>query len=183
MEDAELFEAWRGGDAAAGNRLFARHFDAVARFFEGRVEDVEDLVQATFMACAHARQRLTPQTRFRAYVFGVAYRQLSRYYRDRGRRRPTALLRSVAAPLATPSRELSRRRSGSALESALADLPRPVRLTVELYFWEDLTASEIAEVMRTPEGTVRTRLRRGRALLRRRLDASEGGHCTVRRIG
>jgi DNA-directed RNA polymerase specialized sigma24 family protein len=42
---------------------------------------------------------------------------------------------------------------------------------LELYFWEPLTAAEIAVVLGIPEGTVRTRIRRAKELLERELVA------------
>jgi hypothetical protein len=53
--DAELLEAWRGGDQRAGEKLFDRHAESVARFFENKTGDrAEDLVQATFLRMVRA---------------------------------------------------------------------------------------------------------------------------------
>ena len=51
--DEELLRGWRSGDQRAGSELFKRHFEAVRRFVVNKVDDeVEDIVQRTFMACA-----------------------------------------------------------------------------------------------------------------------------------
>ena len=43
--DYDLLDRWRGGDEAAGQELFARHFDSVYRFFFNKAEDaVDDLI-------------------------------------------------------------------------------------------------------------------------------------------
>ena len=50
--DFELLEAWREGDQRAGRELFARHFDAIYRFFRSKIEDAaDDLTQQTFLGC------------------------------------------------------------------------------------------------------------------------------------
>ena len=49
--DAELVDAWRAGDRGAGEALFERHYDAVARFFHNKVGDAaSDLIQRAFLA-------------------------------------------------------------------------------------------------------------------------------------
>ncbi|MCH9683177.1 MAG: hypothetical protein K0V04_17210 [Deltaproteobacteria bacterium] len=40
--DFELLDAWKGGDKAAGNALFQRHFDSVCRFFRSKVGEGVD---------------------------------------------------------------------------------------------------------------------------------------------
>ena len=55
------------------------------------------------------------------------------------------------------------------LLQALRQIPLESQLLVELYFWEELTAREVAEILAVPEGTVRTRLRRARQLLEQAL--------------
>src|SRR5690606_37561421 len=79
-DNAALLDAWRNGDADAGDELLRRHFVDVYRFFcghlsgAGRGEDAEDLIQKTFEACIAGRDRVRGD--FRAYLFGVARHQL-----------------------------------------------------------------------------------------------------------
>ncbi len=49
-DDLELLARWRDGDRAAGNTLFKRHFQVVARFFRNKVRGGDaDLIQRTFL--------------------------------------------------------------------------------------------------------------------------------------
>jgi len=57
----------------------------------------------------------------------------------------------------------------SALRSALADLPDEHRIVLEMFYWDELATSEIAEQLAVSPVTVRTRLHRARALLELRL--------------
>ena len=52
------------------------------------------------------------------------------------------------------------------LQEGLRQLPRPLRSALELHYFEGLPAADIARILLLPEGTVRSRLRRGRSLLR-----------------
>jgi len=51
------------------------------------------------------------------------------------------------------------------LRDALRRLPIDVQVALELYYWEDLSGPEMADVLELPEGTVRSRIRRGLGLL------------------
>jgi RNA polymerase sigma factor (sigma-70 family) len=57
------------------------------------------------------------------------------------------------------------------LYAALQGLPLDFQISLELFYWEELTAAEIGVVLGVPEGTVRSRLRRARELLGERLKA------------
>ena len=59
----------------------------------------------------------------------------------------------------------------SLLERLVGSLPRDLRETVILSTTEELTSAEIAQVLGIPEGSVRTRLLRGREILRQKLAA------------
>ena len=71
--DIDLLDAWRAGDPRAGNELFNRHFDSVCRFFANKAgNEVDDLIQRTFLACVEGRDRFRGDASFRGYLFGVA---------------------------------------------------------------------------------------------------------------
>ena len=59
--------------------------------------------------------------------------------------------------------------------NAVVTLPEPYRTTLLLRYWEELSLNTIASRMDAPRETVRTRLRRGLALLREQLDGEHGG--------
>src|SRR5690606_25346041 len=82
----ELLEAWRGGDRQAGEQLFERHFDAVARFFRNKVnQGIDDLIQRTFLACVEGKDRFRGEASFRTFLFAVAHNVLSKHYRSQRR--------------------------------------------------------------------------------------------------
>lgn len=178
--DFELLDAWRAGDVRAGNQLFQRHFDAVCRFFRNKVGDgVEDLIQKTFLACVRSRDAFRKQGSFRAYLFTIARHELYHHVqrRDRERKRIDPDADSVAHLGPSPSTVAARRAEQRLLLDALRQLPLNLQIALELYYWEDMSASELAAVLDLPEGTVRSRLRRARQLLEQRLreaDASPG---------
>lgn len=168
VSDVELLAAWRRGDSGAGALLFDRHVRAVARFIRtkvGRESEVEDLVQATFLGLVEAGERWRGEGSLRAYLLGIAYHKVQRFYAAR-RREPVDLEVSSVHDLAPgPSTALARRAEERLLLAALRRLPLRYQVVVELFYWEDLPGAEIAGVLGEPEGTVRTHLRRARLRL------------------
>ena len=167
-EDLELLERWRGGDRKAGNALFRRHFDVVARFFRNKVREGEaDLIQKTFLNVLKAEANFRGEGTFRGFLIGVASNVLRHHYRSKGRHEDRIDFGTVSVyDLAPgPGTMLGRRREETLLIEALRRLPLDHQIVLELYFWEDMTAGEIGQAIGAPEGTVRTRIRRARQLL------------------
>lgn len=164
--DMALLERWRGGDLAAGNELFERHFDAVYRFFAHKVpEHANDLVQQTFLGCVEGRDRFRGASSFRTFLFAVARYQLLAHFRVTKRRAIDTSATSLADVAPSPSTALRRRFEHRLLLEALRTLPLDLQIALELHYWEELTAREIAEVLAVPEGTAKSRLRRARDAL------------------
>lgn len=166
--DLELLDAWRGGDATAGSELFARHFDAVCRFFRNKVaEGTDDLIQRTFLAMVESRDRFRGDSSFRTYLFTVARNELFAHLRKSGREqaRFDPLEQSVYDLGPTPTTMVAQRKEQRLLLEALRRVPLDLQVALELFYWEDMSASELARMLELPEGTVRTRLRDGRLKL------------------
>jgi RNA polymerase sigma factor (sigma-70 family) len=164
-DDAELLAAWRAGDARAGETLFERHVPALVRFFRNKVDrGIEDLIQTTFVACLESERRFTGRGGFRSFLLGIARHKLYGHYREvLGSREDLALGQQSFADLAPGiTTDLAQRAEGQLLLAALRALPMEQQLVLEMFYWESMTAGEIAEACELPEGTVRTRLRTAR---------------------
>ncbi len=180
LEDAQLLEAWRGGDAGAGEQLFDRYFERVCRFFYTKVEaGVEDLVQQTFLACVESRDRFRGDSSFFTFLIAIAKNVLRNHYRKQKKQRQIVdfSLNSMRDLAPSPSTVMRNASDDRALLEALRRVPLEVQTVLELYFWEDMTAREIGEVFELPLGTVKSRIRRGKDLLQDQLRALEAeGH-------
>ncbi|MCH9687765.1 MAG: sigma-70 family RNA polymerase sigma factor [Deltaproteobacteria bacterium] len=172
--DDELLEAWRGGDKHAGETLFDRHFKALTRFFRNKAgDDFDDLIQQTVVTLLEAKGLYRGEGSFRSFVFGVAYNVLRNHYR-RARRDAERLdfgVTSVFELGVGPVEVLADRHEQRLLLQALRKIPLEHQVLLELYFWEPMIAPDIAAVFEVPEGTIRTRLRRAKALLEQELGA------------
>jgi RNA polymerase sigma factor (sigma-70 family) len=174
--DVELLRAWRGGDNEAGNELVRRNFMSVYRFFVNKAsDDVDDLIQRTFLACVEGRDRLRDDTSLKAYILGIARNQLLMHMRRRERREvpfgPEEM--SVASVYGSPSRVMAEREEEKLLLQALRQIPLDLQTIVELYYWEQLAVGEIASILEIPAGTVKSRLFRARDAVREQLSAMD----------
>ncbi len=162
--DDELLEAWAKGDANAGERLFERHFSAVFRFFAAKLPgEASDLTQETFLACVKNAREGARMISFKAYLFGIARNQLAMHFRARGRvASPDFSSQSIVDLAPGPSTWLSANERKTILLQAMCRLCLDHQITLELYYWDELSTEEIGAVTGVAPGTVRSRLSRAR---------------------
>jgi RNA polymerase sigma-70 factor (ECF subfamily) len=172
-EDIELFDAWRNGDESAGNALFDRYFEALYAFFRSKLNDgAEDLVQQTFLAAVRTSDQFRREGTFRAYLYTIARSKLYDFLRVRRRKRdPIDFTEVTMADLGpSPSGWAAKREEEIQLREALRRIPVELQIAIELFYFEGMSASEVATVLEIPEGTVRSRVRRALARLRTELE-------------
>lgn len=175
MDDAELYARWRGGDTAAAKGLVERHYDSITRFFRTKVgpQRCDDLVQRTFLAAAEGNYR--GESSFRAYLFGIARNVLLDHFRLSRRdakNEPDFNESSVHQLAPGISTAAVARAEQRVLVGQLQRLPVEIQMTLELFYWEDLSVEELAEVLSIPPGTVKSRLHRGRTMLKEAMQKS-----------
>ncbi|MEL6543521.1 MAG: sigma-70 family RNA polymerase sigma factor [Myxococcota bacterium] len=172
VDDLVLLTAWREGDTHAGNLLFERYFSSLYGFFRRKTEDgPEDLVQETLLACVRGRDSLRDSSKFRGYLFGVARFTLYRHFekQTKERSRIDFGVSSVHDLGPSPSANAARREEEALLVRALNRIPLELQIALELYYFEQLRGPELAGALGVPEGTARSRLRRGLELLKKRV--------------
>ena len=163
--DGELVRLARAGDAAAFRLLVERH-QAMARARAARLcaqpDDADDIVQEAFLQAFTALDRLRDPDRFAAWLAGI----VSNVHRAAARRVRPMLLADWPEPFHPASAQglpsaddLDR---AEALRAAVADLPDGQRRAVELYYYADLPAGQIAG----SPGAARASLHKARRRLR-----------------
>jgi RNA polymerase sigma-70 factor (ECF subfamily) len=175
--DAELLAAWRAGDRAAGEALFQRHYSSIARFFRNKVSDSvrDDLIQETFTATLKQAASFRGDSSFLSYILGIARHRLVDHLRRCAReRRHWAGEVDMDAVSASdlgesPERSMSLHQDQRLLLEGLRRIGLNYQIALELFYWEGLSAVTVAGILDVPLGTVKTRLRDGRAALEKRL--------------
>ena len=175
--DSELLVAWCDGDLNAGRVLVDRHLPSLHRFFATKLSneaDAEDLVADTLETLLGAIDRFQEASSFRTFLYGIAFNKVRNFVRKRRRRGEDKDWGQVSAVELGPgpSTVLSGKLRERGLVRALRCLPLDLQIVIELSFVEGLTRAQISEVTGLPGGTVASRLRRARTLLKEAL-ASE----------
>jgi RNA polymerase sigma-70 factor (ECF subfamily) len=164
--DLELLDRWGRGEREAGALLLERHFEALYAFLRHRaIGSVDDLMQQTLLACVESRGRFRGEATFRTYLLQIARYQLYAHYR-RAKSMRSAEWPDIAEDDPSPTAKLVRKQDEQLLLEALDRLPPIFQAVLKLNFYDGLTGPEIAAVLRIPEPTVRSRLRRALDRLR-----------------
>ncbi len=154
--------------------LVARHAPALTLFFRGLVrDDVEELVQETFLRMLEGQERMQGSDR-QAYLFGIARNVLREHLRKLGRDRmidPDVDSMAVLDP--GPSTIAARRRDERLLAEALRRLPVRLQVMLQLRYWEKLKLKEIAAIEGLSEPGMRNRMMRAKKLLEQHLHELE----------
>ncbi|HUJ73655.1 MAG TPA: sigma-70 family RNA polymerase sigma factor [bacterium] len=191
MEDtqavAALVERCLGGDAAAWEEivhLYHRRIYNVSYRFAGSAEDAEDLTQEVFIKMYRTLKSYdVSKGAFITWVTTIARNLLVDHFRRSKHDRVTDSLESAPSgdqdaltlgeqlPDLGPSPDagVQTQETQRAVHLALRRLSPELREAVILRDLQDLEYREIAQVLRVPEGTVKSRINRGRAELARHL--------------
>ncbi len=158
------------------------HMDALYNFalrMTGEAADAHDLVQETYLKAYRFFDKFESGTNCKAWLFRIMKNSYINRYRKAQKTPETVdydvvadYYPSVALPEADPNdlRELIfNRLLGDEVTTAIASLPEDFRVVVMLCDIEGFTYEEIADHVGCPVGTVRSRLHRGRKLLREAL--------------
>jgi RNA polymerase sigma-70 factor, ECF subfamily len=166
MTDEALLLDIRTGSRAALEELFARYRNPLFGFFRRRLESREraqDLTQETFLAVMRGASKYEPRASARTYLYGIAVKLIA------AERRKQAKL--AVWPKGAPEQSVEPSPDAALwVREALDRLEPQEREIVMLREYEQLSYEEIAEVLRIPVNTVRSRLFRARMALKDRLE-------------
>jgi RNA polymerase sigma-70 factor (ECF subfamily) len=170
--DEVLILEFQRGSRAAFEELYSRYSGPLYGFFRRRLDSpqrAEDLAQETFLAVIHGASRYEPRALVRTYLYGIALKLLAAERRKRLRDGPN--VDTTAEPSAPGTQE-----SGLWVREAVAKLEASEREVLMLREYEQLSYAEIADLLRLPLNTVRSRLFRARIALKNHLDPKSSLH-------
>jgi RNA polymerase sigma-70 factor, ECF subfamily len=173
---SRIAETWDAGTLGREALACADALHNLARYLTGNDTDADDLVQETYARALQAAGQFTPGTNLKAWLCRILRNTfISRYRRSRNNPvvngfETVASTVAVDEPWFLDDVELDRLQKvvGAEIEAALMALSEDAR-TVILLDLDGLTDQEMADVMGCAPGTVKSRLARARAALRRSL--------------
>jgi len=179
------------GDQTAWELIVKQHWRKVfnvAYKFVGKHDEAEDLTQDIFLKIFKSLDTFDRRANFQTWLISVSRNLCIDHYRSVRKERETidrqvdANELTPAAPDAGPIAALEQADRVALLRHALARLPESLRTAVVLRDLQELSYQEIADRLHLPEGTVKSRINRGRTELARQVrrlggdeDRSGGG--------
>lgn len=171
LSSEALVSATAAGDAVALGTLFDRHHQDVYRFLariaSRHADDLDDLVQATFLEVHRSAAQFTRRSSAKVWIFGIAV-NVARHHARSEQRRRAAIERLAQAPSAAPVRPdaaTERAEMWRRLSEALLALPEPLRVAYVLCVIEEVPAKEAAGALGSSEGTIWRRVHEARQAL------------------
>lgn len=172
MSDEALLAACALGDSAALGALYDRLSPHLWRFLSrlagNRIAELEDLVQATFVAIHHSAPKFRGSASVRTWVFAIAANVTRRHLRDEVRRRSAfdRVAKTPVVPAGRPDESVEQEQLMRRMRAALSALPHDLRVTLVMCDLEDIPGREAAAALSIPEGTVYRRVHEARRALR-----------------
>jgi RNA polymerase sigma-70 factor (ECF subfamily) len=186
--DEALMLAYRGGEAAAFEALYARWRGPLYRYFLRQCRhsgQADELFQDVFMRVIGAAAGYEARAKFATWLFRIAHNRLVDHWRKMGREPVDALpageggdeddaahtLDPPAPDGAAPDRQFERGELRAALLAALSELPELQREAFLLAEEGGMTLEEIAAAAGVGRETIKSRLRYATAKLREKLES------------
>ncbi|MGI8924996.1 MAG: sigma-70 family RNA polymerase sigma factor [Fimbriimonadales bacterium] len=185
VSDARLVERAQSGDREAMDEIVARYQTRAYQFayrLAGNADDASDLVAEAFVRVYTAIQRFRRESQFSTWLFRI----ITNCFLDRRKkeqRRQTQTLDdalvvddervSTSVDVESPTESSERNERQRVMEDAIAKLPEYQRAMIVMFHVEMLSYEEIAHLLDTPIGTVKSRLNRARLGLRELLEPHE----------
>lgn len=168
ISDEDLAERARA-DSAAMAVLYRRYFTRISAYVGRRItsrHEAEDVTAQTFLAMVRGlpkwRRTAVPVV---AWLYRLATNEIVNWSRRQRLRRFFGLTVDPTSPATSASDDTEE------LRLALLETPEPFQTALALHYLEQLSIENIAAALNVAHGTVKSRLSRGRELLRQRLES------------
>ncbi|KNY28749.1 RNA polymerase sigma factor [Pseudobacteroides cellulosolvens] len=191
MDEIGLVIKCQQGDMEAYEALFGSYFNKAVRYaflITGRNDLAEDIVQEALIECYKDIKSLKSPEKFKSWFYRILVRTSWRVKsKEKGKVSIEEFdgcdYKSINENLNDDFERLVERRESSRLiKDALHKLSLPLRTTVVLHYYNDLSIKEIAQVLKCFQGTVKSRLHNARKILHKEL-VKEGYVCDGKECG
>ena len=162
-------------DETTFEEIVSRYYEPLYRFafsLARHEEDACDLTQETFRQFATKGHTLRDRTKVKSWLFTLLYRTFVDGHR-REKRHPHVDMDIAEAELPVSLPNVGEQLDAAAARAALLQVDETFRAPLMLFYLQDHSYQEIADILDLPIGTVMSRLSRGRALLRQLMEDRE----------
>jgi RNA polymerase sigma-70 factor (ECF subfamily) len=154
--------------------LVDAHYQALFRFGMSLTRDVDrasDLVQETFCIWAAKNEQLRDRSKAKTWLFTTLHREFLNQRRRAAKFSDEPLDEGKAEAMVASEEDADRQMDGQRALELLGALEETYRTPLALFYLQQHSYKEIAEILDVPIGTVMSRLSRGKEMLRRQMTA------------
>ena len=169
-----LIEQFKAGDQSTFERIIQIHQDRIynlCRYLLGNHQDAEDAAQDVFIKAYRKLKDFRPESSLYTWLYRIGVNTCLDHKR-KSRPEPLkdeSLAEGLLSAEPSPERSYQSKEIGRAIQAALTQLPKNSRAVIVLKEIDGLSYEEMAEVLQTSIGTVKSRISRAREELRRLL--------------
>lgn len=152
--------------------LVDAHYQALFRFgmsLTRNVDRASDLVQETFCIWAAKGGQLRDRSKAKTWLFTTLHREFLSQRRRAAKFSDEPLDEAKAEAMFAPEEDAERLMDGQRAMDLLGALEETYRTPLALFYLQQHSYKEIAEILDIPIGTVMSRISRGKEMLRRRM--------------
>ena len=156
-------------DAPTFESVVNAHYEPLYRFgltLAGQEADACDLTQETFRQFARKGHQIREESRVKSWLFTTLYREFLDSRRARGKH-PEVDMEAADHELPVTEPDVVEKADAATAREALSQVDEVYRAPLALFYLEEHSYLEIAEILGIPIGTVMSRIARGRDALRR----------------
>ncbi len=174
--DEEIARIVCDGDKDSFGVLIDRYETKLTRYvrrFTQHTDDVSDIIQVVFIKAYTNLKSFDTSRSFNSWIYRIAHNESVTYLKKRGTEKVSFIDFDTFLPhpfaQETSDKDALMREDKEALEKALGNLSPKYREVLALYYYDDFSYQEIADVLRIPTATVGVRIKRGKEALHKEL--------------
>jgi RNA polymerase sigma-70 factor (ECF subfamily) len=160
--DEMLLKHVAEGDKAAMHIMFARHRKRVSRFIQGIVRNpaiVDDIVSQVFLDVWRSASRFENRSRVSTWLLSIARFKAAVSLRERRHETIDSCdMLGIADDADTPEAALDRKEASGMLKACIARLSPAHREIIDLFYYREMSVSEMSEIVGIPHATVKSRI-------------------------
>ena len=162
VSDEMLLKHVAEGDKAAMHIMFARHRKRVSRFIQGIVRNpaiVDDIVSQVFLDVWRSASRFENRSRVSTWLLSIARFKAAISLRERRHETIDSCdMLGIADDADTPEAALDRKEASGMLKACIARLSPAHREIIDLFYYREMSVSEMSEIVGIPHATVKSRI-------------------------
>jgi RNA polymerase sigma-70 factor (ECF subfamily) len=173
--DATLLRMIAGGDRQAMHLLFSRHNARVYRFvlrIIGNASSAEDIVSDTFLDVWRRAGGFGSKSQPSTWLLAIARNKAASALRRPADAHLDDSALALEEPADDPEAALDKKHRGATIRACLLQLSSAHREVLDLVYYHEKTIEEVAQIIGSPAGTVKTRMHYARQRMRELLNAA-----------